>query len=147
MNCRHRFGAFVILIFAASAAAAEPPVATLTLRDDLKREWQNELVFFPVADSVWGRKDLTLLGPNDSPLAHQWAGAALAPSGKPSIALLASIGEFGQVTYRLLKGRSAADSDLKVRRSGDSVSLENRRVGITFRRFETFSATGEGGFS
>ena len=130
MNCRHRFGVLSILI-CATAAAAQPPVATFTLRDHLKREWRNELVFFPVAESLWGSEDLVLLGPDDAPLPYQWVDPALAPSGKPSIALLASIGQFDETTYRLVPGRPAADSDLKVRHNGDTVSLDNRLVGIT----------------
>jgi len=130
MTCRHRFGVLSVLI-CATAAAAQPPVATFTLRDYLKREWQNELVFFPVAEGLGGSEDLVLLGPDDAPLPFQWVDAALAPSGKPSIALLASMGRFGEVTYRLAKGRPAADGDLKVRQDGGTVTVENRLVGIT----------------
>jgi len=130
MDCRYGFGALFLVIYAIGTAAAQPPVTTFTLRDHLKREWQNELVFFPVTDSLWGREDLTLTGTNNAPLPHQWVDAALAPSGKRSIALMASVGEFGETTYRLVKGRAATDSDLKVRQVGDMVSLENRRIAI-----------------
>ncbi len=131
MNYPHRLAVLLVFCLAGDVAAAPPAVATFVVRDHLKREWRNELVFFPAEEGLFGRKDLTLLGPDDRPLPYQWVDAAWAPSGKPSIALLASVGEFGEVTYRLVSGGSAADSDLRVRRGADGVTLDNRRVGVT----------------
>ncbi len=47
--------AILLWLHVGAASAAEPALATFTLRDDLKRTWQHELVFFPVAASVFGR--------------------------------------------------------------------------------------------
>jgi len=131
MSPRH-FPAVLLIAFALPlAAAAGVPVATFTVRDYLNRQWDNELVFFPVAQNVFGRQDLVLHGPEETPVMHQWVDADLAPAGKPSIAFRASVPELGEAAYRLVPGKPAGGSDLKARQSGDTIVLESRHVGIT----------------
>ena len=121
----------LILLTLCASAKAESPLATFTLRDDLKREWQNELVFFPVDQRVFGQANVTLIGPDEATVPHQWVSAELAPAGKPSIALLATVPELGQPAYRLMRGTPAKQSDLTARQDADTISLANHRIGIT----------------
>jgi hypothetical protein len=113
-----------------SLAAAEPSVATFTLRDHLDRQWQNELVVFPVSKDVFGRGDLALVGP-DGPVAHQWVPADLAPSGKPSVVFLATVPAFGEAAYRLVKGKPIRKSGITASLDGDTAYLDNGVMGIS----------------
>ena len=121
----------LILLTLCASARAESPLATFTLRDDLKREWHNELVFLTVDEQVFGQANVTLLGPAQATVPHQWVPAELAPAGKPSIALLATVPELGDATYRLIRGTPAKQSDLTARQNADTISLSNHRIGIT----------------
>ncbi|MCU0980589.1 MAG: hypothetical protein MUF25_15675, partial [Pirellulaceae bacterium] len=114
----------------ASAWAAEQAVATFALSDQLNRTWEHELVFYPVADNVFGRDDLMLLGPEDKPVVHQWVPAEIAVSGKKSLAFFATVPAFGRAAYRLVPGTPVRDTDLRVTESQNAVSLENRLTGI-----------------
>ena len=114
----------------ASAWAADQAVATFTLSDQLNRTWEHELVFYPVADNVFGRDDLMLLGPDDKPVVHQWVPAEVAASGKKSLAFFATVPAFGSAAYRLVPGTPVRDTDLRVAESQNAVSLENRLTGI-----------------
>jgi len=70
-NFRNRRG-FLLLFLFAGVASAEPTIATFTLEDHLKRQWNHDLVFFPVATNVFGRKDVALLGPSGAPVSFQF---------------------------------------------------------------------------
>ncbi|MCU0873378.1 MAG: heparinase II/III-family protein, partial [Pirellulaceae bacterium] len=111
-------------------SATDQPVATFALRDPLNRTWEHELVFYPVADHVFGRDDLILLGPEDKPVVHQWVPAEIAASGKKSVAFFANVPAFGSSAYRLVPGTPVRDTDLRVAESPNAVSLENRLTGI-----------------
>ena len=113
-----------------SAAHAARTVAAFTVRDHLKHAWQHELVFFPVDGAVYGRGDLALLGPDEKPLPHQWVPATQSPAGKDSIAFLASAGEWGISTYKLVPGSPLKTTDLAITASGDAARLENHLTGI-----------------
>jgi len=128
-----RFQLFVLLtvLLTTNIASAQSPVASFVLRDHLRRQWQSELVFFPVATNVFGRTDLALVGPDETPVTYQWVDAEAAPSGRLSVAFLASMPELGEATYRLVKGRPHTATDIKARQSGETVTLETGRVGIT----------------
>ena len=123
---------FAVLVWCslASAWAAEQAVATFALSDQLNRTWEHELVFYPVADNVFGRDDLILLGPEDKPVVHQWVPAEIAASGKKSVAFFANRPAFGSSVYRLVPGTPVRDTDLRVAESQNAVSLENRLTGI-----------------
>ena len=111
-------------------ALADRTAAVFTLRDHLRRHWRHELVFFPVAESLFGRDGLTLLGPDESPVVYQWVPGGQATSGKNSIAFCATVSEFAESTYRLVEGRPARDTDLRIAEDDNSASLENRLIGI-----------------
>lgn len=131
MNSCRPLLAVLTVLSTLGIASAQSPVASFTLRDHLRRSWESELVFYPVAAGVFGKTDLVLLGPDDQPVTHQWVDAELSPSGKPSIAFFASVPELGEVTYRLIKGNPVTATDVKVRQTGDSISIETRHVGIS----------------
>ena len=131
MNRNCVLTALLIAFFTRLGAAAENPVASFTVRDYLNRQWQNELVSFPVAQGIFGREDLALRGPEDTPVVHQWIDGDLAPAGEPSIAFPASVPELGEATYRLVAGKPAGDSALKARQTGETIVLENRRIAVT----------------
>ncbi len=117
-------------IAATSGSAADQPIATFTLTDQLNRQWEHELVFYPVADKVFERDDLVLLDPDDKPVAHQWVPAELAPAGKKSVAFFASVPAFGKASYRLAPGTPNRDTDLRVAENAGGATLENRQTGI-----------------
>lgn len=108
--------AVAILIASAFGAsmAAEPSAAVFTLRDHLNRDWTSELVQFAVESGVFGRNDLVLLGPEGTPVVHQWVPARQAASGKDSIAFAASVRRFGTSVYRLVPGSPAKETDLRI---------------------------------
>lgn len=112
------------------ALAAGSAVATFALNDQLNRDWEHELVFYPVADHVFGREDLTLLGPGDKPAVYQWVPAEVADSGKKSVAFFAALPAFGSSVYRLVPGAPARDTDLRVAEGQNTVTLENRLTGV-----------------
>jgi len=112
-------------------AGAQQAVATFSLRDHLKRNWQHELVFFPVEKNVFGREDVVLVGPEEKPVAYQWIPAELAPSETESIAFCASVPEFGRSVYRLVKGNPVKATDLRVAETKDSASVQNGFTGIS----------------
>jgi hypothetical protein len=134
---------FTVLTWCALAAAqaADQPVATFSLTDHLNRTWEHELVFYPVADNVFGREDLALLGPDDKLVAHQWVPAEFAASGKPSVAFFADVPAFGGALYRLVRGTPARDTDLRLADSPNAVTIENSLTGI---RLGGAAATSDG---
>jgi len=120
----------LLLCLGSTATMAQQVVATFALRDFLKRDWQNELVTFPVSKEVFQRDDLALIGPDDQPVVHQWVSADLVASERDSIAFLASITEFGTSEYRLIRGNPVRTTDLHVRELNESVTLENALTGV-----------------
>lgn len=121
----------LLLLLPTGTVSAESPIATFTLEDHLNRRWNNELVFFPVAASVFGRNDVALVGPGGEPVPFQWVSAEISSKGKPSIAFAASVPEFGQSVYRLIKGKPAGSTALAARLRDSTVVLQNGLVGIT----------------
>ncbi|MFP4057263.1 MAG: hypothetical protein ACLF0G_10385 [Candidatus Brocadiia bacterium] len=123
----------LVLAGALGASGAAEPAATFALRDHLGREWGDELVFFPVAEGLVGRDDLALEGPGGEAVAHQWVPAALAPSGEPCVAFLASVPRFGRSVYRLVEGRPVVVTDLEVSEGEGAVRLASGLAGIALR--------------
>ncbi len=115
----------------AAATALADPAATFTLRDYLRRDWQHELVFFPVDQALFGREGLMLVDGDGKPVAHQWVTAELAPAKRPSIAFFASVPTLGRADYRLVQGRAPKQTDLHVSEERESVRVENCLTGIT----------------
>jgi len=126
----------LVLVFClwTGIAYADGVAVTFTLRDDLQRNWERELVFFPVEQGVFGGKHLTLIGPEGKAIPYQWVPAQHTPSGEDSIAFLASVPEFGQSTYRLVEGEPLRETDLKVEETQDIVRVTNRFTGIAVDR-------------
>lgn len=123
--------AMLVLAFLAGTGwAAEATLAAFSLRDALRRDWQHELVVFPVAEALFGREDVTLVGPDDKPLALQWVPAEQAPTGKKSIAFFAAVPTFGESRYRLVPGQPLRSSDLRVAEGNGAATLENRTTGV-----------------
>jgi len=129
----------LLLCLGSTPATAQQVVATFALRDFLKRDWQNELVMFPVSKDVFERDDLALIGPDEKPVTHQWAAADLATSERDSIAFLASVAEFGTSEYRLIRGNPARTTDLRIREGNESVTLENALTGVRIGGREALS--------
>ena len=126
------------LLAAATSAgpvrAADPGVATFTLRDHLNRDWQHELVFFPVDESVFGDEGLVLVDGDAKLVAHQWLPANVAPAKKPSIAFLASVPapEAGPAIEAVTsKGVACADiGEVKERDFGLRMTIEREVVEV-----------------
>ena len=110
---------------AVCAEVAAPAVrARFTLRDHLNRNWRDELVFFKAPAKLAGRADLALIGPGGKATACQWADEA--------VAFLASVGPYGESTYRLVHAPPTAETDLAVRETPDVLEVTNARTGIRF---------------
>jgi len=135
-----------LLLSLAGAARAENAVATFSFEDHLKRAWSNELVFYPVDNATWGRKNLLLLGPEGKAVPLQWATADQSPNGKASVAFLANVPEFGKASYSLVVGGTAAtDGELRASESATSIELGNALIGLRLHRGE--KALTEGPFA
>ena len=119
------------------AARGQDVLATFTIEDYLNRAWNNELVFYPVNNSTWGRKDLSLIGPGGKSVALQWATADQSPNGKASVAFLANVPEFGKASYSLVAGAKAGtDDELLVTDSAKTLELTNAHIGLRLHRGE-----------
>lgn len=126
-----------LLIPLSGLARAREPVATFSFEDHLRRAWTNELVFYPVAGSVWGRKDLSLLGPEGKALPFQWATAEQSSNGKASVAFLANVPELGKVRCSLVTGgKAAGGGELRAEESATSIELTNAQIGLRLHRGE-----------
>lgn len=133
--------AVLIGVGAATAPAAERPLATFTITDHLGRAWEHELVFYRVPDSVFGREDVVLRGPDDKPVAHQWAPAEIVASGQRSIAFFADVPRWGRAVYTLTTGSPVRETDLRICEQEKTLTIENRLTGI---RLGGPAALGEG---
>ncbi len=100
------------------------------LRDYLRKAWQNELVFFAVSPTVYGRSGYKLerLGGADAP--YQWADH----NGQPSIAFLADVPPLGQSEYKLAPGVPTISTDLTVTDLGAQFEVKNSKTGIRIRK-------------
>jgi hypothetical protein len=119
-----------LVCVSATVWGGEQAASVFTLREQLNHEWQHELVFFPVPPQVFGRDNLTLVGPEQEPLAHQWVPAESAPAGKDSVAFFASLPRMGRSDYRLVPGSPVRATDLRVTAAAGTARFENPLVGI-----------------
>ena len=119
------------------AADAQTVLATFTITDHLRRDWNNELVFYPVDNAAWGRKDVSLIGPDGKPVQLQWATADHSPNRKPCVAFLATVPEFGTTRYSLVTGaKGGTDDELRVTDSVKTLELTNAQIGLRLHRGE-----------
>ncbi|MCX5661382.1 MAG: hypothetical protein NTW19_17005 [Planctomycetota bacterium] len=129
------------LLSSPHAAAAEPAVAPVvsavaawSYRDRLGRDWLHEPVFLDVEAKDFGRKDLSLFGPGDKPVAFQWVEAKDSPHGKPAVVFIADVKARGSAAFRLLPGAAAQETDLTVTESPDAIEIGNSKMGLRIAR-------------
>ncbi len=135
-----------LVLSLADTARGQNAVATFSLEDHLKRAWSNELVFYPVVNATWGRKDLSLIGPDGKSVSLQWVTADQSPNGKVSIAFLANVPEFGKTVYSLVTGATATkETELGITDTATSLELSNAQIGLRLHRGER--ALSEGPFA
>ena len=92
-------------------------------------------MFYPVDRATWGRKYLSLFGPDSKGVPLQWATAEPAPNGKASVAFLANGPEFWKAGYSLVAGGNAAvDHELRTSGSATSAELGNALIGLRLHR-------------
>ena len=128
---------FCLLFSLVDAARGQDVLATFTIEDHLNRAWTNELVFYPVSSATWGRKEVSLVGPDGKSVPRQWATADHSPNGKVSVAFLATVPEFGKTSYSLVTGAAAGTEDeLLVTDSAKTLELTNAHIGLRLHRGE-----------
>ncbi|MCH5372975.1 MAG: heparinase II/III-family protein, partial [Planctomycetes bacterium] len=121
---------WLVIMSSTAGHAAERQLAEFVMRDYLRRDWQHELVFYPVDEPIFGRDDVTLIGPDETPIVFQWVPADQAGSGKSSIAFFADLPSLSESRYVLVKGQPVRRTDLEITVTADSIRLENRTTGI-----------------
>jgi hypothetical protein len=118
-------------VASSATLAADKPLQTFELHDQLGHEWNHELLTYDVADNLYGRKDVVLAGPDGKALTYQWT---TAENGKKQIAFLADLPKFGQSTYRLQTGAPQAKTDLLVEETADAIRLSNGKTGVAIHK-------------
>src|SRR5690349_14496387 len=124
-------GLFILFV---GVARGEQPLAVFTMEDHLRREWRNELVFFPVDGAIWGRKDISLRTAAGAAVPHQWVKAEDSPRGKPSIAFLAHVPKLAKAEYQIVAGAVAVDSELRITESPEMLEVSNAAIGLRLHR-------------
>ena len=110
---------------------AADTLQTFPLRDQLGHDWHNELVTYPVADTLFGRQDVALIGPADQAVAFQWE---TAENGAKKIAFLADLPANGHSDYRLQTGAAKIATDLTIEESAGEIRIFNARTGVSIRK-------------
>ena len=104
-----------LFLLQAATARGQEALATFSFEDHLNRFWRNELVFYPMDEEVWGRTDMALIGRDGEGVPLQWVAADQSPSGKASVAFLASVPGFGEPTFTLQNSDTAVkDGELRI---------------------------------
>jgi hypothetical protein len=126
-----RGAATLILLCLASITAPAKTVATQwTLRDYFHRNWQNELVTYPVDAKTAANKNLMLIGADGKAHSYQW----LKAGAQTNIAFLADVPADGTSTYRLAAGQPQTQTDLHVEETANTIRLYNNQTGVEIRK-------------
>jgi hypothetical protein len=118
----------VVLLALLTASAAD-----FTLRDFLGRQWENEVVTYPLTDAqaklVDGGK--ALVGPGETAVPYQ---AVLLPSKARGIAFQANVPVYGSSEYKFTFDPAATATDLKIDETADLITITNGKTGIRLRK-------------
>ena len=118
-----------------TTAFAGTPLPVFHMEDQLRRHWNNELVFFTVDDPSWGRKDLVLRNPDGKVIPHQWVAAQDSPRGKKSVAFLADVPELGKADYVFETGNPPRfEGTLGASETADILEITNNQIGLRLHR-------------
>jgi len=130
-----RYSLFLVLLpvlFAqgvSNAAEQQEVLARFSFHDYLKRDWQNELVFFKLDSKLANRKDLVLLDPQQQPVSYQWS-----HENSGEIAFLASVPSFSNLEYTLVKGNPQFHVGFKANGLAEAFEVANDQIAIRLNR-------------
>jgi hypothetical protein len=114
---------------AANAAEQQEVLARFSFHDYLNRDWQNELVFFKLDSKLANRKDLVLLDPRRQPVSYQRS-----YENPAEIAFLASVPNFSDLEYTLVKGNPRVPAGLKANGLAETFEIANDQIAIRLNR-------------
>ena len=116
---------------AALGADAAGPKPAYELRDFLKRRWENECVRFPIAadDTTHVKAGHALADQRGRDVPYQ-----LVPGDPGRIAFMANVAPLGVMSLDFEERPAAADTDLVIEETDDTIRVLNRFTGLALRR-------------